>query len=241
MGVDDEECGNNNLIGNEDEVIGVKVANPVQEVVTTSIPSNNVVEPLLELYHNADSLKHIKNKKELVQMLQKRNYHSSQLTKASLSDLKSYLVDWSKTEKDRRAKSNDLPGPTVLSIDLTTTGNNIITAALTTDDNAALNAISAETAPAADVVLRNGAKKRKVNQSTTTTTITASSNAPEKYCHCDKNISEAMVECSNKDKCALFRITKGWYHVSCVGVKNVKGIKNTNWYCPVCASSGNKK
>ena len=157
------------------------------------------MEPLLELYHNADSLKHIKNKKELVQMLQKRNYHSSQLTKASLADLKIYLVDWSKTEKDRRAKSNidnDLPGPTVLSIDLTTTGNNIITAALTTDDIAALNAISAETAPAADVVLRNGAKKRKVNQSTTTT-ITASSNAPEKYCHCDKNISEAMVECSN--------------------------------------------
>ena len=59
----------------------------------------------------------------------------------------------------------------MLSIDLTTTGNNIITADLTTDDNAALNAISAETAPAADVVLRNGAKKRKVNQSTTTTTI----------------------------------------------------------------------
>ena len=94
--------------------------------------------------------------------------------------------------------------------------------------------------PTADAVLRNGAKKRKVNQSTTTTS-TASGNAPEKFCHCDKTISENMVECSNRDKCALFRITKGWYHVSCVGVKDIKGIKNTNWLCPVCASRGNKK
>ena len=240
LGVDHEEC--DNVIANEDEVIGVKVPNPVQEAVTTSIPGNNVVEPLLELYDNAESLKHIKKKKELIQMLEKRNYHSTKLINASLADLKTHLVDWSTTEKDRRAKSNsnDVPVPTVLSIDVTTTGNNIIPAALTTDDNAALNVISAETAPTADAVLRNGAKKRKVNQSTTTTS-TASGNAPEKYCHCDKTISETMLECSNKDKCDLFRITKGWYHVSCVGVKNIKGIKNTNWLCPVCASRGNKK
>ena len=132
-------------------------------------------------------------------------------------------------------------GPTVVSVDFTTPANNNITADLTTDDNAALIEVAAQTAPAADGVLRSGAKKRKINQSSTTTTATGNV-AAEKYCHCNKEGNAgAMVECTNGANCILFHFTKGWYHVSCVGLKNIRGIRNNNWLCPTCTSNGKKK
>ncbi len=92
-------------------------------------------------------------------------------------------------------------------------------------------------------------RKRKIisdADDTTTTCNNAVSNnkqSPEKYCHCNKETNaETMVECTNGAKCVLFQFTKGWYHVSCVGLKkNTRAIKNENWLCPTCATIAKPK
>ncbi|KAH3681958.1 hypothetical protein WICPIJ_007077 [Wickerhamomyces pijperi] len=46
------------------------------------------------------------------------------------------------------------------------------------------------------------------------------------YCVCNKPSRGKMVGCDNDD------CTKGWFHYSCVGVKNLK--EDSAWFCPEC-------
>lgn len=90
-----------------------------------------------------------------------------------------------------------------------------------------------------------------MDDSTTTTTstnavisvnTTTTKEAPEKYCHCNRQTNaESMIECTNGTNCVLFNLTKGWYHVSCVGLKNTRAMKNENWLCPTCATIAKPK
>jgi hypothetical protein len=86
-------------------------------------------------------------------------------------------------------------------------------------------------------------KRKTISDADDTTTtcnnaVSINKQAPPKYCHCNKETNaETMVECTNGAKCVLFELTKGWYHVSCVGLKiNTRAIKNENWLCPTCAT-----
>ncbi len=110
------ELGDENTDVNDGEVVlgirsEVTPTNPVQVTNSESVNGNssiavsNVDEPLLELYLNVDSLKKIKSKKPLIDMLLLRGYTDHQFTHVKKLDiLKQHLVEWCISENNRRMK-----------------------------------------------------------------------------------------------------------------------------------------